>query len=137
MRGLIALLVLAALAVSACGSSEPLTRQEYAHKLVDVMKDLDWSGGADLQGLGEQADRYEDAADEMDEVTPPPDIAQAHERLIAGMRAYAAQLVELEDAGREGRAAFVREMEGYTRATTRFAGAFNELAAKGYAHSTR
>jgi len=70
-----------------------------------------------VQAPDELADRVEAAqdelraaADDLDGVEPPEDVAKENERLVAGMRAYADQLDAVREAAEDGDAEKLDEL---------------------------
>jgi hypothetical protein len=99
VRRLIIVLAAAALVQAGCGgggssepAAKPLTKAEYQAKLEQIAKDV----GAQLKTSGSKTPTKKDLeaakkalsrfAGELGKVSPPAEVAQAHEHLIAGMR---------------------------------------------------
>jgi hypothetical protein len=97
VRRLIAVLAAISLVLAGCGgggkSTKPLTKAEYQAKLEQIAKDV----GAQLttsasasktpskEDLAEARKALNTFADELEQVTPPAEVAQAHRRLIDAM----------------------------------------------------
>jgi hypothetical protein len=118
MRRVIALLALAGavlLVVAGCGGGggggTPLSKAEYEQQMQaigqDLSKALDTSGGsasaAEAVTTVENAqEMLREAADKMDEMTPPEDITTEHDQLVAGVRQFADDLDGVISALEEG-----------------------------------
>ena len=98
MRRLIVVLAAISLVLAGCGggggkSSKPLTKAEYQAKLEQIAEDV----GAQLttsasasktpskEDLAEARKALNTFADELEQVTPPAEVAQAHRHLIDAM----------------------------------------------------
>lgn len=80
-------------------------------------------------------DELRDAADELDEVEPPADVAAENDRLVAGMRAYADDLDTLHEAAEEGDAEAIEEFNrglSTNEAIEEMAEAAEAMKGKGY-----
>jgi hypothetical protein len=99
VRGLIVVLAAVSLVLAGCGggggkSSKPLTKAEYQAKLEQIAKDVraqlktsaSGSKTPSKKDLAEARKVLDIFADELEKVTPPTEVAQAHRRLIDAMR---------------------------------------------------
>ena len=99
---LVALLV--AVALAGCGGEARLSKREYEQKVRTVYAGVQEAFRAtDVQeGLGEKVaaaqEELRDAADELDAVEPPSEVARHHEEIVDGLREYAEDLDELRNA---------------------------------------
>jgi hypothetical protein len=95
-----------------------------------------------VQSPGELADRVEAAqdelraaADDLDGVEPPEDVARENDRLVAGMRAYADQLDAVREAAEDGDAEKLDELSsalGRSEPVEEMAEAAEQMKFKGY-----
>ena len=95
-----------------------------------------------MQAPDELADRVEAAqdelraaADDLDGVEPPEDVAKENERLVAGMRAYADQLDAVREAAEDGDAEKLDELSsalGRSEPVEEMAEAAEQMKFKGY-----
>jgi hypothetical protein len=115
------------------GPSGPLSREEYRMELAEALDRFEPSGVTGAQALEEMADRFHAAGERLGEVEPPADAADAHGRLVAGLNSFGDRLADLAESGREGAIQFQMELAENGAAGLEWLGAFNELAAKGYA----
>ncbi len=105
MRRLAIVLTLVGVLVAGCGgggsskgssSGPPLTKEEYQAKLEQIAKDVGTSIGstttsndltkADVDKLVTALKQF---ADEIANVNPPAEVKELHQRLVAGIRAFA------------------------------------------------
>jgi uncharacterized lipoprotein len=129
-----ALAILVVLALAGCGSSEvsTQTKEGYAAALLSSLGKISApNGNVDMSEL---ASDYRDAGNELAEITPPAEIADAHGRLVAGLRMEADQLeryAAARDAVAAAEAATTAQQVGQS-----WTQALNEIQAKGYATVT-
>jgi hypothetical protein len=116
MRRVIALLALAgavALVAAGCGGGgggTPLSKAEYEQQMQTIGQDLsaalDTSGATSAEDavpkVEEAQTTLREAADKMDEMTPPEDIADEHDQLVEGVRAFADDLDDVISALEDG-----------------------------------
>jgi hypothetical protein len=116
------------------GEDRPLSPDRYREELVTALADVQLDANpTDGGALQEYADRFRGLGEELEEVVPPPDAAEAHARLVAGLAEYADQLDSLADSGREGAIEFQQQLTESGGVPGRaFVEAFNDLAARGY-----
>jgi hypothetical protein len=82
------------------GGGTPLTKEEYEQQMQTIGQDLssalDTSGATDADSAVAQIEEAQStlttAADEMDEMTPPEDIATEHDQLVEGVRQFSDDL---------------------------------------------
>jgi uncharacterized lipoprotein len=132
MRAALAILVV--LTLAGCGSSSPSTetKEGYAAALLGSLGKISApNGNVDMSEL---ASDYRDAGNELAEITPPAEIADAHARLVAGLRMEADQL-ERYAAARDAVAAAEAAATGQQVGQS-WTQALNEIQAKGYATVT-
>ncbi len=119
-RGLV-LVVLLALGLGACGggdggsaSGDRLTKAEYEQEIAAIGKTFSegLGGVSNAQSPEEISDRLSQAkdqldaiADKLDDVSPPEEIEEAHDKLVSGVRSLSEDLDEigpkLEDAAQQ------------------------------------
>jgi hypothetical protein len=99
-------LALIAAAASGCGgtgSSHPLSKAQYEHKVQRIQQDvfakvnpatilLGARGGDPTAGLRAVQEASAKEADELGRITPPAEIAQAHKSLVTALRRYGDEL---------------------------------------------
>lgn len=103
-------LAAAAVALAGCGGGDDrLTKEEYQAEVRKVGTTLSGAlGGVDTEGAGglsaveQQVEQLQsalrDAAAELKDLSPPEDVEGAHEKLVQGIRGFADDLDELDDA---------------------------------------
>jgi hypothetical protein len=112
----------------ACGTSgDPLSRADYQDELDQAtgaveqaftqlgesLQDVSADKGSleDAAGeVGNIQDELDSAADELDDVSPPEDVAPAHDKLVDGMRGISDDLEDLKSALEEGDAAALQRI---------------------------
>jgi hypothetical protein len=129
----LALLALALLAFAGCGGgSDPAAGRSYAEGLVSALSGVEQPASVDDEGLAGLSADYGQAAEELVRLTPPADVADAHARMVASMRAYA------DDLGRASKlthdpTGFANEMARAQTNAGAWTSAFEEIKASGYA----
>jgi uncharacterized phage infection (PIP) family protein YhgE len=147
--------------VSACGGGDELSKDDYTAELEGSQSALveslgtlaasaqatpDVSSVADLEEFfGQLADQVEasvtaleEAADELDDVEPPGDAAEAHDKLVEGIRLLADDFGELADVINSGDFDEIQDVAAtFQQIETSEAGrliqeAIDELQEKGY-----
>jgi division protein CdvB (Snf7/Vps24/ESCRT-III family) len=131
-----------ALVVAGCGGGR-LTKSQYEDKLQGAGNDL--SGAVQQLTQAATKDEFKDdvgdvqnaldsAADTLDGVTPPRDVASANDRLVHGLRGLADDFGRLKDAADQGiDAATLRARQVTTGAASRETRqAIEELRRHGY-----
>jgi hypothetical protein len=119
------------------GDSGPMSRDAYAKQLAAAASAFT-APPSDLRsanGLEQAARSYDALAARLDGARPPADAAQAHRRLVGGLRAYAADLRAAAAAVPEGRAAVEDALGRAGASAATWTEAFTELAQLGYATS--
>jgi hypothetical protein len=119
------------------GDSGPMSRDAYATELAAAASAFS-APPSDLRsanGLEQAARSYDDLAARLDGARPPADAAQAHRRLVGGLRAYAADLRAAATAVPRGRAAVEDALGRAGASVATWTEAFTELAQLGYATS--
>ena len=136
-------MALALALLSGCGGSEePLTKSEYERLVRAVYGEVQTAFQATRVPVGQLGARVEaaqeelrDAAETLDTVEPPAEVATDNDRLVAGMRAYADQLDAVRDAAEEGDTAEVEELSselGRSEPVEEMAEAAEAMKFKGY-----
>ncbi len=112
-----AALVAAGLAAGCGGGDDRLSQGEYEDRVADVGTDLeesfdDLSGtfeqgeGASLDEAADQIGQIQESmrerADELDDLEPPEDVQEAHDKLVEGLNGFADDLDEFRQAVDEG-----------------------------------
>jgi hypothetical protein len=134
----VALLVAAAVAAGALllaggDDKRPLSPDEYREQLVAAVADLRLDANpTDSGALRDYSDQFSDLAEELEDITPPADAADAHAKLVAGFEEYAGQLDSLADSGDEGAIQFQQQLAETGVPGQAWVDAFNDLAARGY-----
>jgi hypothetical protein len=116
----------------------PMDREEYAHELAAAAAAFT-APPADLRsakGLEQAAGSYDDLAARLDDARPPADAAEAHRRLVGGLRAYAVDLRTAAAAVPQGRTAVEDAVGRAGASAATWTQAFTELAQLGYATSS-
>jgi hypothetical protein len=135
---MVALLAAAAVAAGALllaggGDKRPLSPDEYREQLVAAVADLRLDANpTDSGALRDYSDQFSDFAEELEDITPPADAADAHAKLVAGFEEYAGQLDSLADSGEEGAIQFQQQLAETGVPGQAWVEAFNDLAARGY-----
>jgi hypothetical protein len=132
-----------ALVVAGCGGGGRLSKGEYEGKLQGAGSDL--SGAVQKltqattkdefeQDVGDVQEALDSAADTLDGVTPPRDVASANDRLVHGLRGLAEDFGRVKDAADQGiDAATLKARQITTSAASREAQqAIEELRRHGY-----
>jgi hypothetical protein len=120
------------------GESGAMSRDAYAKELGAAASAFT-APPSDLRsakGLEQAAQSYDDLAGRLDDARPPADAAQAHRRLVGGLRAYAVDLRAAAAAVPQGRAAVEDALGRAGASAATWTEAFTELAQLGYATST-
>ena len=108
----IAAVAILAVAAAGCGGGggEPLSKAEYTQQLNEIGTSLDSSSQAlgdafQAEDAGKAADQVSamqtqirKLADQLDDITPPEDVADPHQDLIDGLRGMADDFDEFHDA---------------------------------------
>jgi hypothetical protein len=108
----IAAVAVLALAAAGCGGGggEPLSKADYEQQLTEIGTSLDQSSQAlgdafqaqDISKAGDQIAAMQTdirkLADQLDDITPPEDVADPHQDLIDGLRGMADDFDEFRDA---------------------------------------
>jgi hypothetical protein len=134
----VALLAAAAVAAGALllaggDDKRPLSPDEYREQLVAAVADLRLDANpTDSGALRDYSDQFSDFAEELEDITPPADAADAHAKLVAGFEEYAGQLDSLADSGDEGAIQFQQQLAETGVPGQAWVEAFNHLAARGY-----
>lgn len=146
MTRLAGLLVVVALLLAGCGGGgDRLTKEEYQSEVQGVGETLgDALGGVDTEGggideLGGQVDELQtaldSAADDLDELTPPEEVEDAHDKLVEGIRGFADELEELGTAAESGDLGAIQafqEVFTTSESVRKIREAADELQDKGY-----
>ena len=142
-RTLAALAAVIALALAGCGGGGRLSKAEYEQKLESAGNGL----SAAAQQLAETRSKkqfkdnvtdlqraFDDAADDLDGITPPEDVEGANDRLVHGLRALSDDFDEVKDAADESIDAATRKAQQVTTgASSREAQqAIQEIRRRGY-----
>jgi hypothetical protein len=167
-RSILVLAALAALLmlVAGCGGDDgggALSKEEYSTQVgeigdtlqaafADIAKKAESISAADVGSLSEAGDlldelavvvedgaaALQDAADELDAITPPDDAADANQGLAAGLSALSQQFTDLQAALEGGSFAEIAELAkgiqeiATSEAGTQVSDAIESLKAKGY-----
>lgn len=117
--GFVAVVMLAALAAGCGGGSSRLSKAQYEQKIqadgkaVQQAASAITSSGGSIQKLAVQVAAAEKAAkaaaDDLDGVNPPADIADDNAKIVAALRTIDAQLTKLEQAAKAGDIAAVQQ----------------------------
>lgn len=129
--------------VPGCGGGEDaLTKSEYERVVRSVYAEVQTAFRAtrvpaDQLGPRVEAaqDELRDAADTLDTIEPPAEVATENDRLVAGMRAYASQLDAVRDAAEDGDTAEVEQLSsalGRSEAVEEMAEAAEAMKFRGY-----
>ena len=141
MRPSAFLVVVAAFAVGGCGGETRLSKPEYEQKVRTVYAGVQQAFRATdvRKGLGEKVaaaqEELRDAADKLDAVEPPSEVARHHDEIVDGLREYAEDLDELRDAiaaGDQDRVRAFNENVAGNLAVYQIAEAAEEMKFKGY-----
>jgi hypothetical protein len=108
-----AVVLVVALVLVACGSDEPLSKEDYEREMQDVASGLEnqpeveappegASGEEQAQAVERVQERVREAADKFDEVSPPAEVSEAHADYVAGIRGLADDMQPVVDAARTG-----------------------------------
>jgi len=101
----------AALGLAGCGGGGRLTKSQYedklqsaGSKLTAAVQQLTRATSKDefQQNVGDVQDALDSAADSLDGVTPPSDVAGANDRLVHGLRGLAQDFGQVKAAADEG-----------------------------------
>lgn len=142
----LAALAIAAVALAGCGGGDRLSKEEYQAEVRKVGTTLRGAlGGVDTEGAGglsavrAQVEQLQsalrDAAGELEGLTPPEDVEATHGKLVEGIRGFADDLDELNDALERGDSDAVRSFEDdFTKSDSvkQIQAAALELQQKGY-----
>jgi uncharacterized phage infection (PIP) family protein YhgE len=127
------------------GGGDGLSKEEYEQQVQEVGGTLN-EVTAGLQETPTSLDdlaaaiadirtEAEQAADELDDIEPPDEVADSHDKLTAGLRQFADDLAELEQSVEDGELQEIEQLatqlassEGIQQLTE----ATNELESKGY-----
>ena len=141
------------LATGACATSgAQVSRQDYQDRLDDALLEVDRAGEAMSAALaelgrgegsaervaeriGDLRDELDRAADGLDDVSPPADVAAAHDSLVDGMRGLADEFDAFRSAIERGDTRAVRAFrESLERsdAAAKLEAATHELRERGY-----
>ena len=151
---LILLLALAGgLAVAACGAGDDeLSREEYERELGEAQQEIESAfddaraelrgaagGSGSLDSAAEKLegarDELEQAADDLDDVEPPSDAEDAHNRLVEGMRELSDDYGGFQEALESGSVTRVQQFVtdfGDLDSVERISGAIADLEEQGY-----
>lgn len=130
------------------GGDEPLSKQDYEQQMQALQSDLSssanelgqaFSNPQDVEamsaGLNNAADLLDDASSSLDDISPPEDVADAHQTMVDKSAAAAEKLREFADtvanaslAELQDRLAEFQDIEEFTELET----AVSEIEAKGY-----
>jgi uncharacterized phage infection (PIP) family protein YhgE len=139
------LLAIATLAGWGGGGGDALSKEEYEQRMQKIGGTLDEvTAGLEQQpesldqlatGIADIRTEAQQAADELDDIEPPEEIAAAHARLHEGLHQFAEDLGELEQAVENGELQEIQQLaqalassEGIQQVTS----ATNEIESKGY-----
>jgi hypothetical protein len=123
----------AALALTGGDDKRALSPDEYREQLVTAVADLRLDANpTDSGALRDYADQFRDFAEELEDIAPPADAADAHAKLVAGFEEYAGELNALADSGDEGAIQFQQQLAETGVPGQAWVEAFNDLAARGY-----
>ena len=136
-------MVAAVIALAACGGGGGLTRAAYEQKLRDAghelgvaRRQLSQSRTQDEFRRGAEAveEALGDAADELDEGTPPADVEAVNERLVSALRRLANDWDDVKRAADEGPDAASRAARSVTAgvAARQAEEAIREITRRGY-----
>jgi hypothetical protein len=128
----IGVIVLALLALVGCGGSEDSSRGSYAEGLVSALSGVEQPASLDAEGLAGLSAEYGQAAEALGRLTPPGDVADAHARMVASMRAYADDLGRASNLTHDP-SGFANEMARAQRNAGAWTSAFEEIKSRGYA----
>lgn len=123
---LVALSLLVALPLAACGGDDRLSKSEYEREmgkiqttlensLEGVQEDIQQSKSLSQigEGLDDLASEIDKAADEADELEPPEEIDSEHTDLVDGIKTFADEFREAGDVARGGNQREIRaKLEG-------------------------
>ena len=143
-------LVAAGLAAGCGGGDDRLSQGEYEDRVADVGTNLeqsfdDLSGtfdegdGASLDDAADQIGQIQEdmrqRADELDDVEPPEDVQEAHDKLVEGLQGFADDLDEFRQAVDEGDVQAIQQFATefqQSDAAKKIQEAGEELEKKGY-----
>jgi chromosome segregation ATPase len=142
----ILLIVVAAAVAAGCGGGDGrLSKAEYEQRMQAIGSELrtasaaigDLSQTRDLDKLAdtiaEFRDRLDEAADDVDALSPPEDVEEETEKIAAALHAFANTFGEMEDAAREGDLAALQKAQAEIAGETAEAQQATEsLKRKGY-----
>lgn len=138
------------LAAAGCGgggsSGAPLSKDEYESRMQALQKELSSFGSAFenlsdpaelTDALREGADLLDEAAGKLEDIEPPDEIREAHERLAPGARAVADFFREVSDRLEKAKLAELPEIveelnPAENEALKGFQEAIEEIRSKGY-----
>jgi uncharacterized phage infection (PIP) family protein YhgE len=138
-------LAIATLAAGCGGGGDGLSKEEYEQRMQEIGGTLDEvTAGLEQQpesldqlatGIADIRTEAQQAADQLDDIEPPEEIAAAHARLHEGLHQFAEDLGELEQAVENGELQEIQQLaqalassEGIEQVTS----ATNEIESKGY-----
>jgi chromosome segregation ATPase len=142
----ILLIVVAAAVAAGCGGGDGrLSKAEYEQRMQAIGSELrtasaaigDLSQTRDLDKLAdtiaEFRDRLDEAADDVDALSPPEDVEEETEKIAAALHAFANTFGEMEDAARDGDLAALQKAQAEIAGETAEAQQATEsLKRKGY-----
>jgi hypothetical protein len=125
--------ILATLALAGCGAGGG--SGGYAQGLVSALSSVSQPASLDAASISRLAGDYERAAERLGRLAPPSAVAEPHARMVAAMRAYAAELAQASELTGSP-AAFAAEMARAQTDAQAWTAAFDEIRARGYATVT-
>jgi hypothetical protein len=141
------LLVAALLLLAGCGGDDRLSKEEYQGEvqgvgktLGDALGGIDTSSAGGLDEVGGQVTGLQtalrEAADDLDDLSPPADVEDAHEKLVDGIRGFADDLEQLAEAAESGDLTAIQTFQDVfttSDSVRKIREAADELQDKGYA----
>jgi len=120
------------LVLAGCGGRSAGNGGGYAQGLSSSLSGVGQPSSLDAASLARLGDDYSRAAEQLAKLAPPAAVAEAHSRMVASMRAYAAALTRASALTADP-AAFASEMALAQTDARSWTAAFDEIRNRGYA----